>query len=58
MRDAGWIASFSLMPITAQISTVSDRKTAGFQALRKTLGYGWSVAVAALPSEGKPQMAR
>ena len=25
-----------------------------FQALRKALGYGWSVAVAAYPNEGKP----
>ena len=33
-----------------------DRKTGEFQALKKGLGYCWSVAVAALPEEGKPRM--
>jgi hypothetical protein len=42
--------------ITGSILGVSDRKNDAFQALRKGLGYGWSVAVAALPVEGKPCM--
>jgi hypothetical protein len=44
--------------VTAAIPGVVNRKSDGFQALRKALGYGWSVAVAALPAEGKPALAR
>lgn len=44
--------------ITASMIKVEDRKTDGFQALRKGLGYCWSVAVAALPDEGKAKMER
>jgi hypothetical protein len=44
--------------ITASMIKVGDRKTDGFQALRKGLGYCWSVAVAALPDEGKAKMER
>ena len=33
-----------------------DRHSEGFQALRKGLGYCWSVAVVALPAEGKTMM--
>jgi len=40
--------------ITASILPVGDRKSEGFLALRKGLGYCWSVAVAAFPLEGKP----
>ncbi|MFZ5516700.1 MAG: hypothetical protein ACOY90_08685 [Candidatus Zhuqueibacterota bacterium] len=36
----------------------ADRKSPEFQALRKGMGYCWSVAVAALPSEGKKRMER
>ncbi|MFZ6028752.1 MAG: hypothetical protein ACOYYS_13635 [Chloroflexota bacterium] len=39
--------------ITAGIPAVTDRRSEEFQALRKGLGYCWSVAVAALPAEGK-----
>ncbi len=42
--------------ITASILNIPDRKTAQFQALRKGLGYCWSVAVTALPDEGKRYM--
>jgi hypothetical protein len=42
--------------ITAHILLVSERKSADFQALRKGLGYCWSVAVVALPEQGKPLM--
>jgi hypothetical protein len=44
--------------ITASMTEVEDRKSVGFQALRKGLGYCWSVAVAALPDEGKAKMER
>lgn len=42
--------------ITASIEHVADRKSAEFKALRKGLGYCWSVAVAALPEAGKAAM--
>lgn len=44
--------------LTASIMSVEDRKSAQFKALRKGLGYCWSVAVAALPDEGKPLMGK
>lgn len=42
--------------ITASIETMSERRNEAFLALRKGLGYCWSVAVAAFPEEGKPLM--
>jgi len=42
--------------ITASLRKVQDRKNEDFIALRKGLGYCWSVAVAALPDEGKRLM--
>ncbi len=42
--------------ITASIERVEDRKSDEFKALRKGLGYCWSVAVVALPEEGKKMM--
>jgi hypothetical protein len=39
--------------ITASIEQCGDRHSEGFIALRKGLGYCWSVAVAALPEQGK-----
>jgi hypothetical protein len=44
--------------ITASIRRVEDRRSDEFQALRKGLGYCWSVAVVALPEEGKATMAK
>lgn len=40
--------------IMVSIIDLRDRKSAGFIALRKGLGYCWSVAVAANPDYGKP----
>ena len=40
--------------ITASIAAVPDRKSAEFIALRKGLGYCWSVAVVSNPAYGKP----
>ncbi len=45
-----------LNSITAGLASAGDRREDSFQALRKALGYGWSVAVAAFPNEGKPAM--
>jgi hypothetical protein len=42
--------------ITASVEHATDRRSEGFIALRKGLGYCWSVAVAALPDEGKAFM--
>jgi hypothetical protein len=42
--------------ITRSIAKVANRKSEDFKALRKGLGYCWSVAVAALPSAGKELM--
>ena len=42
--------------ITASVRKVEDRTSEDFLALRKGLGYCWSVAVAALPDEGKRLM--
>jgi hypothetical protein len=44
--------------ITASIHDVEDRKGDEFRALRKGLGYCWSVAVAASPEAGKRAMER
>ena len=44
--------------ITASLEHVGDRKGDAFQALRKGMGYCWSVAVAALPEAGKERMER
>jgi hypothetical protein len=42
--------------ITASVEKSTDRRGEAFLALRKGLGYCWSVAVAALPETGKPLM--
>jgi hypothetical protein len=44
--------------VTRGILTVQGRKTDEFQALRKGLAYCWSVAIAALPEEGKAYFER
>jgi hypothetical protein len=40
--------------ITTSIVREKDRKAEDFKTLRQALGYCWSVAVVALPIEGKP----
>lgn len=42
--------------LTASIIDADDRSSDEFRALRKALGYCWSVAAAALPSEGLRRM--
>jgi hypothetical protein len=39
--------------ITTSVTDVQDRKSEAFRVLRKGLAYCWSVAVVALPEEGK-----
>jgi hypothetical protein len=39
-------------------SPLADRRAPGLRTLRRALGYGWSVAVAAFPSEGLVAFAR
>jgi hypothetical protein len=42
--------------ITRSAASASHRQDEGFQALRKALGYGWSVAAAAAPKNAKPYL--
>jgi hypothetical protein len=42
--------------ITASVARSTDRRGEAFVALRKGLGYCWSVAVVALPAEGRALM--
>ena len=44
--------------VTASLEQVEDRRNEEFRALRKGLGYCWSVAVAAFPEMGKKEMER
>jgi len=44
--------------VTAGLEQPGDRRADDFQALRKTLGYGWSVALAASLIAGKPRLER
>jgi HEAT repeat protein len=47
-----------LEQVTAELPALGDRRSDAFRTLRKTLGYAWSVAVVALPEEGKPLFER
>ena len=47
-----------LYVVTASLKQVENRRSDEFKALRKGLGYCWSVAVVALPEEGKRKMER
>lgn len=58
-RDRHVRATLSILDrITASIEKAEDRRSGEFRALRKGLGYCWSVAAAALPGEGLPRMER
>jgi hypothetical protein len=39
--------------VTAELPVLADHRGDEFRTLRKTLGYAWSVAIVALPVEGK-----
>lgn len=53
--NARWVLRM-LDGITASLATTKEAGTEDFRALKKGLGYCWSVAVAALPAEGKKLM--
>jgi hypothetical protein len=42
--------------MTKSLAATSARRNDGFRVLRQALGYGWSVAAAALPEAGRPLM--
>lgn len=42
--------------ITHSLVGANDRRNDGFRALRKALGYGWSVAAAAAPQNAEPYL--
>jgi hypothetical protein len=42
--------------ITRSVEAAEDRRSEGFDALRKALGYGWSVASAAAPQNAVPYL--
>jgi hypothetical protein len=44
--------------VTASCAQSAGRRSEDFKALRKGLAYCWSVAVVALPEEGRPLMER
>jgi len=44
--------------VTATLPQAPDKRSESFKVLRKTLGYGWSVATAAHPTAGKPMLER
>ncbi|MEW6582672.1 MAG: HEAT repeat domain-containing protein [Actinomycetota bacterium] len=44
--------------ITASLAAGPDRRRDEVRVVRQALGYGWSVAIAALPDEGRPAFER
>jgi hypothetical protein len=54
-QDARRVLGF-LDQITTEIASSSQPHDESFKVLRQAMGYCWSVAVAALPEEGKPLM--
>jgi hypothetical protein len=51
-------AGLEQAPLAPTGAPGTQRRADDFQALRKALGYGWSVAVAAFPAIGKPRFER
>jgi len=56
--DVARAALVALDAITATVPGWPERRADDVMALRKGLGYGWSVAIAALPAEGRPYLER
>lgn len=46
------------LELVAACGEIADRRSPGVRTLRQALGYGWSVVVAALPSQGLPAFSR
>ena len=55
-RGAAELALALLDRVTASIRGADDTSTVEFRVLRQGLGYCWSVAVIALPEQGKPTL--
>jgi hypothetical protein len=56
-RNEDAVAVLELLDvITRALAASTDRRTDGFEALRKALGYGWSVAAAAAPKNAVPYL--
>ena len=60
LKESGLPGKFLAMldAITESIYSMEDRRSDEFKALRKGMGYCWSVAVAAYPEQGKKLMER
>jgi hypothetical protein len=52
-RDHALAVLRMLQRITMAMQREADRKSEAFRVLRQALGYGWSVAIVAAPSDGK-----
>jgi hypothetical protein len=58
-KEEDAVAVLSILDrITTDLGRSKDRSSDGFEALRKGLGYCWSVAVAAAPDRGRALMER
>jgi hypothetical protein len=44
--------------VTAELEDADEHRSDAFRVLRQTLGYAWSVAIVALPEEGKALLER
>ena len=61
LSDAGYVLGpLVLGAITDDLAAISAaaRRDDGFRVLRQALGYGWSVAIAALPADGLARFER
>ena len=61
LLKSGTVASAALDlldRITYSMLDAADSRSDGFRVLRQTMGYGWSVAVAALPDPGLARFTR
>jgi hypothetical protein len=60
LKDAATVSTLLdlLDWVTAGVETAANKRADDFQTLRKALGYGWSVAVAASPAAGKARLER
>lgn len=58
LKDKGVVSEVFVIldAITLSFSRVSEKLNDGQTSLRKALGYGWSVAIAAHPEEGKKKL--
>jgi hypothetical protein len=57
LKDAAYAADILAIfdRITGNVQTATQRRDDAFRTLRQTMGYAWSVIVAAYPRAGKPR---